>query len=100
MTVFTRFFVTVRVSMPFFITRRLKAAETGCDKDLEFLRVANNITAVEKRLWEGSPTALTKGNLETKSDRRERDYNSQPGDFEPFKDIIHQSLATLALSIT
>ena len=75
------------VSMPFVrrhVTRRLKAAKAECDKEL--LRVTNNITAFfEERLREGD--------LETERDRRERDYDSQPGDFEPLRDafVYHPS---------
>jgi serine/threonine-protein kinase RIM15 len=70
------------VSMPFVrrhVTRRLKAAKAECDKEL--LRVTNNITAFfEERLREGDH--------ETERDRRERDYDSQPGDFEPLRDAF------------
>ena len=75
------------VSMPFVrrhVTRRLKAAKAECDKEL--LRVTNNITVFfEERLREGDH--------ETERDRRERDYDSQPGDFEPLRDafVYHPS---------
>jgi len=75
------------VSMPFVrrhVTRRLKAAKAECDKEL--LRVTNNITAFfEERLREGDH--------ETERDRRERDYDSQPGDLEPLRDafVYHPS---------
>ena len=75
------------MSMPFVrrhVTRRLKAAKAECDKEL--LRVTNNITAFfEERLREGDH--------ETERDRRERDHDSQPGDFEPLRDafIYHPS---------
>ncbi|KDR83874.1 hypothetical protein GALMADRAFT_110858 [Galerina marginata CBS 339.88] len=70
------------VSMPFVrrhVTRRLKAAKQECDKELQ--RVTNNITVFfEDRLREGDH--------ETERDRRERDQDSQPGDYEPLRDAF------------
>ncbi|KAF9568985.1 hypothetical protein CPC08DRAFT_757187 [Agrocybe pediades] len=74
------------VSMPFVrrhVTRRLKAAKAECDKELQ--RVTNNITAFfEERLREGDH--------ETERDRRDRDQDSQQGDYESLRDafIFHQ----------
>ncbi|KAH9482800.1 Serine/threonine-protein kinase ppk18 [Psilocybe cubensis] len=70
------------VSMPFVrrhVTRRLKAAKTECDKELQ--RVTNNITAFfEERLREGDH--------ESERDRRDRDQDSQQGDYESLRDAF------------
>ncbi|KAJ8523495.1 hypothetical protein ONZ45_g123 [Pleurotus djamor] len=66
------------VSMPFVrrhVTRRLKAAKAECDKELQ--RVTNNITAFfEERLREGDHET------ERECRDRERDRDSQAGDYE------------------
>ncbi|KAJ7498760.1 hypothetical protein FB451DRAFT_1202930 [Mycena latifolia] len=71
---------TNTVSMPFVrrhVTRRLKAAKSECDKDLQ--RITNNITVFfEERLREGDH--------ETEREQRERDRDSQLGDPEPLRD--------------
>ncbi|PPQ67817.1 hypothetical protein CVT26_007064 [Gymnopilus dilepis] len=70
------------VSMPFVrrhVTRRLKAAKQECDKELQ--RITNNITAFfEERLREGDH--------ETERDRRDRDQDSQAGDYEHLRDAF------------
>ncbi|KAJ7129508.1 hypothetical protein C8R44DRAFT_776963 [Mycena epipterygia] len=71
---------TNTVSMPFVrrhVTRRLKAAKSECDKDLQ--RITNNITVFfEERLRDGDH--------ETEREQRERDRDSQLGDPEPLRD--------------
>ncbi|KAJ7094616.1 hypothetical protein B0H15DRAFT_830207 [Mycena belliarum] len=66
------------VSMPFVrrhVTRRLKAAKSECDKDLQ--RITNNITVFfEERLREG----------DHETEREQRDRDSQQGDTEPLRD--------------
>ncbi|KAH9918224.1 uncharacterized protein BXZ73DRAFT_53086 [Epithele typhae] len=72
------------VSMPFVrrhVTRRLKAAKSECDKELQ--RVTNSITAFfEERLREGD--------AEQERDQRdvERDRESQAGDIEPLREAF------------
>lgn len=73
------------VSMPFVrrhVTRRLKAAKTECDKELQ--RVTNNITAFfEERLRDGDHER------ETDRDYREqRDRDSQLGDAEHLREAF------------
>ncbi|KAJ7929935.1 hypothetical protein B0H13DRAFT_1962539 [Mycena leptocephala] len=59
------------------VTRRLKAAKSECDKDLQ--RITNNITVFfEERLREGDH--------ETEREQRDRDRDSQFGDPEPLRD--------------
>lgn len=76
------------VSMPFVrrhVTRRLKAAKTECDKELQ--RVTNNITAFfEEKLREGDHET------ERELRDRERDRDSQAGDIEHLRDaFVHQT---------
>ncbi|KAF8913786.1 hypothetical protein CPB84DRAFT_1811305 [Gymnopilus junonius] len=70
------------VSMPFVrrhVTRRLKAAKQECDKELQ--RITNNVTAFfEERLREGDH--------ETERERRDRDQDSQVGDYEHLRDAF------------
>lgn len=69
--------------MPFVrrhVTRRLKAAKSDCDKELQ--RITNNITTFfEERLREGD--------FESERDRRERDHDSQAGDLDHIRDSFY-----------
>ena len=79
---------TNTVSMPFVrrhVTRRLKAAKTECDKELQ--RVTNNITAFfEERLRENDHERETERDYR----ERERDRDSQLGDIDHLRETFSE----------